>query len=353
LTHIKCVFVSYLDSSYSRTSVYLSGPSRNDFFFWQVKGNKLRKFWSLVSLVIKHGKGETIFVVMSPCHSLVIPLRFLTFKKIVLDAGWSHTEALQARFRQVWLRPRYIFTYFMDFLSFHLSNICIFESELQCLWIRRRFLLRSSKAYSLFTGFNESMYQDLNPTMPPELCNRLEFQKSYILFRGSFTNEAGLNILRNVTQSRHCLKLKFIIATNVRLKDFDNCKNVIVIERFLLESEIKYLYLNCVLTLGQLRWTNRLMNTVPHKAFEAAYFGRPYMTRDASGIREFLKHEETAIFVDTETPEAVARILHRTLTDKNFLERTGNLAKIRYDQVARQEKLQNKFMAILRTVTRS
>jgi glycosyltransferase involved in cell wall biosynthesis len=95
------------------------------------------------------------------------------------------------------------------------------------------------------------------------------------------------------------------------------------------------------------------MNTVPHKAFEAAYFGRPYMTRDASGIREFLKHEETAIFVDTETPEAVARILDRTLTDKNVLERTGNLAKIRYDQVARQEKLQNKFIAILRTVTRS
>ncbi len=347
------VFISYLDSDYSRTSVYLNDSRKQNYFFWKVQGTKIRKIQSLVTLSMKYSRGRTTFVVMSPCHSLVIPLRFLTLKPIILDAGWSLSEALQVRN----LGPKFlghrIQTYFIDFLSFHLSNISIFESKRQCASIRHRFLLRKSKLRFIFTGFNEATYKNLIPVMPEELTERNEFQKDYILFRGSFTNEAGLDILREITQSSEVVDNQFVIATNIEITALKNCKNVLLLQRRLTQPEIKFLYLNCSLAIGQIRNTPRLVNTIPHKAFEAAYFAKPYLTADASGIREFLPNNNQAIFTNSEDPTVLTNLLKQRITDRELLLRTGVNAKTRYDQVASQQKLQDQFFEILNELNRS
>lgn len=341
------VFISYLDSNYSRTAVYLNDRRKENYFFWKIQGSKIAKIRSLIALSIKYRKSRTTFIVMSPCHSLTIPLRFLTSKPIILDAGWSLTEAFQARNRQPKFSFRRFLTYLIDFLSLHFSNASIFESQQQCMWAQKKFALKTSKVFSLFTGFNELKYKNLNPVMPVELCQENEFQQGYILFRGSFTNEAGLDLLQGITQSSENLGKRFVIATNRKLEYFENRSNVLFLQRRLSESEIKYLYLNCSIAIGQLRKTSRLLNTVPHKAFEAAYFGKPYLTADAPGIREFLTNDNQAIFTNSESVDVLAGLLDKTIKDKPLLTTTGALAKARYDQVASQEKLQDHFSTIL------
>jgi len=348
----KYVFISYLNSDYSRTSVFLTDTRQKNYYFWKVQGTKLGKLRSLVALSIKYSKARTTFIVMSPCHSLVIPLRFLTSRPIILDAGWSLTEALQVRNLSKKYFAHRILTYIIDFLSFHLSDISLFESNQQCTWIQNKFRLRKSKTFSIFTGFNESRYANLNPEMPAELSERSEFQEGYVLFRGSFTNEAGLDLLYKISQAGNTIGKRFVIATNRDFGHFKNCKNVISIHRKLSESEIKFLYLNCSLAIGQLRNTLRLANTIPHKAFEAAYFARPYLTADATGIREFLSSDNQAIFTKSEDVEVLADLLSRTIEDKKFLITTGVMAKNRYDQVASQEKLQDQFSIVLNRFNR-
>lgn len=347
------VFISYLDSDYSRTSVYLTSFTKKNYLFWKVQGSKISKIRSLLILSMKYSRARTTYIVMSPCHSLVIPLRFLTLRPIILDAGWSLTEALLARNLGPKFSSQRLFTYITDLLSFHLANASIFESQQQCIWVQKKFALNNSKVRSLFTGFNESIYRDLNPVMPVELDERIEYQTGYILFRGSFTNEAGLDLLYGVTQADENLGKKFIIATNRKLEYFEKCSNVLFLQRRLSESEIKYLYQNCSIAIGQLRKTLRSINTVPHKAFEAAYFAKPYLTADSLGIREFLTNADQAIYTDSESVEVLADLLHRTVTDKALLTKTGALAKTRYDEVASQEKLQNQFSTILTTFNRA
>ena len=289
---------------------------------------------------------------MSPCHSLVIPLRFLTSRPIILDAGWSLTEALQVRNVSKKYFAHRILTYIIDFLSFHLSNISLFESNHQCKWIQKKFGLRESKTCSIFTGFNESRYENLNPEMPLELSERSEFHDGYVLFRGSFTNEAGLDLLYKISQAGITLGKRFVVATNRDLEYFKESENVILIHRKLSESEIKFLYLNCFLAIGQLRNTSRLVNTIPHKAFEAAYFARPYLTADATGVREFLSNDSQAIFTKSEDVEYLADLFGRTTENSKFLITTGAMAKKRYDQVASQKKLQNQFALVLSRLNR-
>ena len=349
----KYVFISYLDSDYSRTSVFLTDTRKENYYFWKVQGTKLGKLRSLIALSMKFSTARTTFIVMSPCHSLVIPLRFLTLRPIILDAGWSLTEALQVRDLSRKHFANKILTYIIDFLSFHLSKISLFESNHQCTWIQKKFLLRKSKTLSIFTGFNEFRYANLNPVMPAELSERSEFQEDYVLFRGSFTNEAALDLLCKISQARKILGKKFVIATNRDFDYFKKCENVILIHRKLSESEIKFLYLNCSLAIGQLRNTLRLANTIPHKAFEAAYFARPYLTADATGIREFLSSDNQAIFTKSEDVEVLADVLSKAIEDRNQLINTGVMANTRYIQVASQEKLQDQFSHILNTVNRS
>ena len=341
------VFISYLDPDYSRTSVYFTDSRRQNYFFWRVQGSKLRKFQSLLAMLKKYRGREATYIVMSPCHSLVIPLRFLTWRPIILDAGWSLSEALKARRTSSHSLVYKIHIFLIDFLSFHLSTISIFESMHQCIHVKHKFLLRKSKLKYLFTGFNEVSYRSLNPLMPEELVERPEFQKDYLLFRGSFTNEAGLDILYRISQLNELSDYRFVVATNRQLVEFNSLPNLLVLNRRLLESEIKYLFQNCLLTIGQIRKTQRLANTIPHKAFEAAYFIKPYLTADASGIRELYPGNNHAIYINSEDPSEISELMKEYLKDKNALLKIGLNAKDRYDQVASQQKLQDKFFEIL------
>jgi hypothetical protein len=53
-----------------------------------------------------------------------------------------------------------------------------------------------------------------------------------------------------------------------------------------LDSEIKWLYEHAVLALGQFGSTKRQQFSIPHKYFEAAYFGCPYLSPETLALNE-------------------------------------------------------------------
>ena len=117
------LFLSYLESNYSRSSVYLNSKviqNRNPEF-QQVNSG----FWSSYFHILRERKNIKQFsnvVVMSPSHSLVLLIVILTGRRPILDAGWSLTESTLIRSSGFRSLIKISKSYLIDLFAFHFSR---------------------------------------------------------------------------------------------------------------------------------------------------------------------------------------------------------------------------------------
>lgn len=84
----KMIFLSYLDISYSRSSVYLD---ENNFTHFSQSFFKIdlpilsacKKLWSIRNLL---RESNTVIIIMNPCHIFAPIVRFITSQTIILDS---------------------------------------------------------------------------------------------------------------------------------------------------------------------------------------------------------------------------------------------------------------------------
>jgi hypothetical protein len=98
------------------------------------------------------------------------------------------------------------------------------------------------------------------------------------------------------------------------------------------------------LMFGQISSHKRLIRTIPHKAFEAAYYGIPYFTAQAPGVRELFSDTE-AIFARELVVETLVEQLAE-LTSKD-LQEISRLEKLKYEARASQRILGTNFLEII------
>lgn len=340
-TQENLLFLSYESPQYSRTGVYFSGLSGENLRFIQVPPGVFKSASAIRALRQDPSLENYKIVVMSPSHLLAVISKMLLPNTIILDAGWSLSESSLTNFSGLKSILRLPKNLFIDFLSFHLANQLILESPEQLAYVSKRFLVKKEKISHIYTGFNESEYS--------HKANRIinsDSQEFSVLFRGKFNQEAGFEMLAEVTRILKDKPIKFHIQTNVQIQQYKFSEKTTSSSQFLNPMEIENLYLSADLCLGQLSSKRRLRRTIPHKAFESLYFGKCYLSPNTVPLNTLFHNENLAILLDDVNPDLIAQTIEVLSKNKKFAQKLGVDAQKYYRQHLSQDNLAKKFIEV-------
>ena len=342
----KIIYLTFLNPQYSRSAVnFQNSNSINKFELIQVPNTIFRLLWNLVTINWENRKQINAYVIMSPCHILVIFLRILTRKKIILDAGWSMTEATLARNAN---KAQLFKSFIVDFLSFHFANLVLLESRAQIEYSSKMFCVRKSKLRRLLTGFNEKQLNTSKIIAENRSKSSSDLNSSLqIIFRGSYNSESGIELIIEAAKKFVAICTFVIVCRNFP-KNIVIPSNVVIINKYLTWEELEALYANSILALGQISNHPRLQNTIPHKAFEAAFFGKAYVTCDTSSIRELFPNDNDVFYYDGRGLKSFIDIISEILNDRNSIAAKSKNIRDCYYRSFSQEIIQKEMMSILR-----
>lgn len=304
----------------------------------------IRLLVELWKLAIRYRNSDTIYIVMSPSHLLVLFLRFLTFKPIVLDAGWPLLDGYKTKgsmMRDLLNRTK---IWLVDFFTFHASNLVLFESHAQCDYSKRRYLLNESSMAVSYTGFDETqVVSSQDKVMKP----RISLPESpYVLFRGKVNDEAGLQNIINAF-SKYDVIAPLVILTNRDLNLDVGNRRIQVINGFVSMQEMSDMYKGAALCLGQISSHPRLARTIPHKAFEAGFYGVPYISIRSVAISEIFPNDKTCRYLDNDSPKEIAQAVNEILSDAVLAQNYAQEIQKVYRLNISQEKIHLDFIETL------
>jgi glycosyltransferase involved in cell wall biosynthesis len=339
---MQLVFLSFVGPNYSRSSVVLNGKS-NSFqqVYYQVEMPLVKAFRQLMEIVRKHKESSCIYVVMSPCQLLVLPLRILTRSTIILDAGWTLTEGATSRKlgnRQLATQAK---SYFIDFTTMHLASVIFLETNAQIKYTRKLFLLSRKKLEQSFTGINKSVpiSKQENMLLSPGIDDFIRNLKNEIvvLFRGRINSESGFSIIAEATKLVNP-RVRFLIVIDKVPKNVELGDNCFVLNKFT-DSELAIIYQISDICVGQVSNHPRLRNTIPHKAFEAAYFKKPYISTDSIGIRELAPLDSQIFYLSSPDVDSLVSAIDLLSTEQQLRDKFAKSFHQRFIEVASQAKI--------------
>jgi len=344
---VNAYFLSFVGPGYSRSSTLLNFKTpliTKHYFHLNPKwGQMFRDFLEMR----RNLTGDSVLIVMSPSHKATFPAKVITGKRVILDAGWPLTDGVLSRGFSINKVPKLIQSFLLDLLSFHFADVILVESHAQLERIHHFFRIPRNRIKVSFTGVNENAFLLSNT----ESRNVLKFkddltqdsQKITVLFRGRINRESGIE---NIIAAAKILETEanFILVTGPN-KILESISSNCYLYSNISESEIKVIYQNSDVTLGQISLHRRLRYTIPHKAFEAGYFGKPYISLKSPGILELYSDESVYFVEDTSIGNLVAAI--RKFKDLSFRKTYQSKIRERYTQFASQEVLNLNFEKIV------
>lgn len=337
------VFLTWEEISYSRTGVIFSGMKQSEHRT-QLEKIKLKSILQMAMQIRKFANTSSIdnpiYVIGSPCGLLVVSLRIaIPNAKVVFDTGWPQVDALiMKNNRNLGIILRYIKMYILDFFSIKLSNLVAVESNTQLARIRTKFLVSRGKLFVSYTGFNE---QNVNAIRIPHVRNEAN---QTILFRGKVNNEAGIDLIAEVSRllPNH-LKL-VVISTNLPSRLIFSPGTEIISSRISEQNLAEY-YSRATLAIGQLGDSTRTRFTLPHKFFEAAFFGVPYLTPRTDGLGELITATEYELFCENSSAHEIAKKISDFAKDVKKQESVSNYLRKAYEESFSQDLISSNFIS--------
>jgi glycosyltransferase involved in cell wall biosynthesis len=337
-------FFSLSSTKTSRTRNYYRGIQLKNLEVSWVDTSFFDLCKSLIRKNSEIFKGENnAIIVSSPSHILVLPFVFFRGIRPHLDAGWPLFDGVISSRRQYgFLGFNMIKTYLIDFLAFHLSLSVIVESNQQKKRVIKRYFLSSDKVHVVLTGFDESRFSG----MRVESIN-VNDNSQQVLMRGSDQEEAGISFLieaANLARKRN-LNLFFRVITNSDEKKvvFENLK---FSSNRILDEELFKEYCSSQIALGQLSNHPRINWTIPHKFFEAAYLGVPYLSASSGLMRDLAEENCVALFEGGDPIDLLNRIVE-LISDKSKQDQISKNIKAFYEEYCSQSVLAEKFLFII------
>jgi glycosyltransferase involved in cell wall biosynthesis len=195
-----------------------------------------------------------------------------------------------------------------------------------------------------YTGFDETQVV----SSPDKGMNsRISLPESpYVLFRGKVNDEAGLKNIVNAF-SKYDVIAPLVIMTNRDLNLGVDNGRIQVIKGFVSMKEMSDLYNGAALCLGQLSLHPRLARTIPHKAFEAGFYGVPYISIKSVAISEIFPNEKTCHYLDNDSPKEIAQAVNEILSDAVLVHNYAQEIQNAYRLKISQEKIHLDFVETL------
>ena len=340
---MKILFVSIMEKGYSRTSTYFSSlkSQGHDCDFFQIEPsnmiNELRRIKTELST------NPEIVVVGSASQLLVIPT-ILVFKlRPFLDAGWSLFEStIVTRERAGRFNQRACKAYLIDLVATIFSRRVLLESHRQVSWYKKVFFTNTRKCVTLYTGVDEvEFYSEL-------LTNPNPREAFKIVFRGKSNEEAGLDVLAKATKILSEEDVDFLVISNLDWSEVNfSARTKVINEYFKSKKSIAAIIVEADLSLGQLSNHPRLGRTIPHKAFESAFLGVPYLSARNSGILEIFQENKEIFCFDPGSAEDLASKIMFLKSERELLLESGRRIKEKYSKTLSQEVLSGEFLRIV------
>ena len=302
-----------------------------------------RTFWKMRETLTDH----SVLIVMSPSHKATFPAKVITGKRVILDAGWPLTDGVISRGITFIKVPKLVKSFLLDLVSFHFADVILVESRAQLERIHRIFGIPINRIRVSFTGVNETSFSLINQETPTLLKFKDDSfdctQKINVLFRGRINKESGIE---NILAAAKILETEanFILVTGPN-RILENISSNCFLYSSITEFEIAEIYKNSDIALGQISNHRRLRYTIPHKAFEAGYFGKPYISTRSPGILELYSEESVYFIEDDSIGNLVAAI--RKLKDSSLRKMYKSKVRERYKQIASQRVLNSNFEKII------
>jgi hypothetical protein len=337
----KVLFISLTDTSYSRSGILVGNTFVNSDAI-RLREDK-SKHSQIKEIFIQKPNIEAV-IVMSPSHLLVIILRRFYKGLIILDAGWPLSDSIESRELSLSARIRKkIKAYFVDFIAFKLSDLIYLESNQQAGYSRKKFLISRRKLKVRFTGSLEKSQSSINGDFRESIHANCSNCNS-VVFRGKYNKESGLELLSNVAKfldsSVHLIVLCPSLPEKIK---FPQRHNVTVVTEFLPIQELESVMTTAKLMIGQLGNSQRLDRTIPHKFFESARLGIPYLTPMRKAIQE-IANEDCIYYVSSEDEEILANQISTILHNKELLAKKGENFKMLYEKKLSNAVLTKNFM---------
>lgn len=339
----KRIFLSFLNPDYSRSGVVLNEHDSKNIFL-RLPTRPLSIINLLLRMRNEFDSSEVIIVVMSPSHLLVPYLKIFTRFRVILDAGWPLSDAIQQNHN--YLKKLYVklTNGLIDLISFTLCDLLILESQEQVRRISRKKFVRKKKITARLTGLNELAFQSVAPMQPAEITSLLS-QRKIILYRGKNNPESGISFLVSLQEFLRPDWL-LVIVSNKMIEPLDLKKSVLI-NRHISNAEILWLYQNAKLSLGQLSNKKRLKFTIPHKAFESAFFGVPYISPKQEVLNELFGSNENYLTLENLNKESILETIEKYMADEHKRREIGKKARDNYLIYASQQRLSEIFNATL------
>ncbi|MBM2817609.1 MAG: hypothetical protein HW401_199 [Parcubacteria group bacterium] len=302
---IKICYFGIYNPDFSRNKIYISGLKSLGAQIIECKDRSagVIKYWRLFKKHWKVRNDYDVMIVGYPGQIIAVFAKFLSKKKVVLDALCSLYEAeviSRKSTRGFYLRGVKI--WLIDFFAYLFADMILVETEAQKQFFIKKFFVNSKKVAVVYTGADNSFFYP-----DPSIKKRRRFTG---VFRGRFLPEAGVDV---IIEAAKILEDKdvdiLIIGSGLLDKEIYSLisairpKNLSVESRHLSFDEMRRLMLSCHISLGQFAKHERLERTIPHKAFESLALGLPYVTARAKGIEEILTDGEDCLMSNPGAPE--------------------------------------------------
>lgn len=296
------------------------------------------------------GKYDIAFV--GHTSTTIVPLiRLLTRKPIVFNALCPLYDGMVLE-REVYrpYSPRAILIWFLDFLSYHLSQAVLLETERQNTYVHGHFLVPRRKLFRTFTTTDPHNYHP-DPSIqkvPGFLC----------VFRGWLTPATGAEYIVEAARilKDEDIRFRFIVRgqsvpmIKARIEKY-GLSTVELLEGYYSNDELNRLILSGHVYLGQFGSHVRLNKTIQFKTIEACAYGMPYITADLPSNRELLHDGVDCLFVRRGDAEDLAKAILKLKNDPGLRERLGRAAHTLYQKELTPDVLAGQILAIMEKIT--
>ena len=339
------IFLSFISEDYSRSGTLRASMPESIFILLP------KSILKVIDTLIKSRKkklfGDKIIVIMSPCHILSPVTRIILRNKIVLDAGWPLTDAFKSRNTVINFQNCLIFirSFVTDLICFKSAHYVSLESNQQIEKVIKTFGIKRQRLFRSFTGLNEVLFKSRTDIQCPiaDICPICDqSQKPFIFFRGKCNPEAGVDRLARITKSLAREEVNFVVASTNLAPEISFSNKTRVLEQYLSEPQLAHLYFGARFSVGQIGEIDRINFTIPHKAFESAYFKVPYLTRDTRAIRELLVDNDSALFFNCDGSE-LESVFKRHIHDEET-SKIGENGNRNYSSIASQLQIRHQFL---------
>lgn len=342
----RIIFFSLENANNSRTKTYFDGIKAGGFDCEWFEISSKSIITSLLAVISSLPKQNLYFVVASPSHILVPFVFILTRKKPIFDAGWPLIDGVITS-RKNWglFGLGFVKILLIDLVSIIFAKKVFVETIEQKNRLGKFYFLFRKKFLVMPTGFNELRFGFKNNNFVNQLDDN-------VLFRGGDLQEAGIDTLIDAIKINNSKKIGFIIASrSSRLRSL-NLFNTLVYSDYLADEEIYNLFIKSRIILGQLSSHKRTNWTIPHKFFEAAYLGIPYVTSDSLPMLKFEEVNSVKTFKGG-NPADLLEVIKKLLNDPDEMKELGTNIKNLYELNFRQSVLSENFLKhILKTETK-